>query len=623
MTGGMDVSRSPLRSAEGTFSNLLNLRHPIKQKGVLEQTPYFTLDALNANDYYYNGATATAPATSRVIGMSGGSSYGVAITDYSVFTRTVGRIQCFHQTYNTSTATVYTGCLLVINSVAGLAITLGSLLEVEMTAVATFRWRKNGGGWTAGLTPSTAGVSIDGGNATLYFLANTGFAGTETWSWRRTDMQGSAPPTTTSLTSVSQVISYGGSSYFVSSTGRIMKVAPSLTSNESYCISVGYRAVNGTSLRIFEDHLVVGGYSTTALSALFTYPAALTVAWSDLRDFDNFIPTDTNEADSVVLRSDAIHDSIVGVTAGTAIPDNYVLGMSVIGQQLFVHCRQSTFVTSYIGLPLVFSFHRHSEITLRGPSYISSGGISTYYFHGVCQGAGGVFLVTETSIAFFNGGSYEDIGAPVSKLLTSVYGLYYNDIANELLVATNGLLYCYQLNHGTWYTRASSFTSTVWPTVGMANNLLYLYLGAASLSLYQEDVYGGYTPAKDVNGGSTFATPTFVTQLYGVDLHSVKELFETYLMLTYDDTIASTYYSIASNIYTTLSWHVSTDGTIGTSFAGGINVQWGLGLCPRVAFNALAIKVVLSSPSATKPGYRHTITAIEESFLNYPKGDYR
>ena len=266
---GIDRTNVSFRSDRTSFYDLLNFRHNIDNFGVLEQTPYFfVLKALSQGTYYASGSQ-TEPSTSAVrLALA-----NITMTDYVMWDGLDGaaQLQVIYQTTYPAATTVYTGCRLEIGSITGLGLNLGANLDVEMTSATQFRWRKNGGAWTSGLTVSTAGVSIDGGNATLYFLANSGFAGTEAWSWTRTDC--SYEDSTLVNIRPAQWSFFRNTLYFTNTQDRIMALKVSTTGN--YVCSVGYRPVYGTYLGFFESHMKIGGYSATAVSFRHTHVIVL------------------------------------------------------------------------------------------------------------------------------------------------------------------------------------------------------------------------------------------------------------------------------------------------------------------------------------------------------------
>ena len=136
---GLDRSVIPYRADKATFYELTNLRHRDGNFGTLEQTPYLR-SFTHARGTYWDGASQTEPANSGVVMMN-----ELIMTQYVLRVSAGNQIPVFYQSVNTATATVQTGCRLVINNLTALAITLGNTLQVEMTGAATFRWRKNGG----------------------------------------------------------------------------------------------------------------------------------------------------------------------------------------------------------------------------------------------------------------------------------------------------------------------------------------------------------------------------------------------------------------------------------------------------------------------------------------------
>jgi hypothetical protein len=369
---------------------------------------------------------------------------------------------------------------------------------------------------------------------------------------------------------------------------------------------------------IYFDHLVVGGYAETR-TLLNVAPAAYTVAWSDLRDLANFIPTDTNEADSYVLPNLTTLGSVT-----TSTPSSSVLGIAVIQQQLFVFTQTEVYTTSYLGLPVVFSFTRSGRMPLVG-------GLTQ---RTVTEVPGGVILLTDFNLYLFDGSSFRPIASELGLSLikssnTSNVATCYYPRRNEFYIRikeSTGVAVCYilDLDNGLWHTRAVDFLYGY--PVTMNAGPQYLYLGCASLGYYtipesdESALAGGFAFAKDTSTGTAYATPKLTTQLFApMGLGVVKEINATYLG-TFVETGDATYVSTDANAQVTISWFNSDDGRITGSPSTNTDSTWVNTAAsdklpsPRLAFRGLALQLSVSGLVANKPPYRLNITELSATF---------
>lgn len=623
---GINRSVSGAKSSLGSIYTMENMRHSITNYRRLEQTPYWRLLYTLAQGTYYNAGSQTEPSSSSVT-MCTKSLY---MTEYC-YSDGSTQIKAFYQTAP-ATETVFTGCLLVINSIASLGINLGAALDVEMTAAAAFRWRKNGGGWTAGV-PSTAGVSIDGGNATLYFLANTGFAGTEVWAWTRLDRSWSTTVSNPADDGTPGPYFYKGQLYFTCMDRR-MCVAKKDSSNVTYVISLGYRPVFCSYFTFFQDHLVVGGYGTTGSYSWQISPGSKTLAWSDVTDVENFVPTDVNEADTFTLPNNTTRD----ILSNTAT-DSFVTGLAVIGDVLFAFTTFGAYQTPYYGLPLVFSFTRSLEIAMPaipGPN--------------VAKAVSGVYLLTQDDVVYFDGSTIKSIGSKilpylgepgstsgiVSRVKTSSCGLMYNSSIGELALSpfnSDAKLF-YQEKYGTWYSRTLNTTGGLSgrPSAYGISNADYstndnLYLvGLPTRRVWIEDITWQNQPQLDNTGGTVYTTPTIIFNPVCYKLSDVKELIGLYIGATlinfslYGGSVpSSTYYSIGSNIRAVLSWQLCPAGVIddAVAYTTDSTAYWdsnkvdGLISFPRISFRGLSLRITITGQVNGKPPGYINITDVE------------
>jgi len=513
---GLVGTGSALGRGDGKgFILMNNMRVSTGGNGLEQTAPFIEKTTLTARDYYYNGGTVSDAATTPMwliahttVSSSSGSLFSVG----NVIRDADTQLQVIRQTQVTGgTATLYNSVLLVVNNYASLGITLGSTLEVEMTAAALFRWRKNGGGWTAGLVPSTAGVSIDSGNATLYFLANSGFAGTETTTWTRTDYAFEDLVTTGNIETLPTAL-VGEVLYFLGPDGRL------LVYQNGGVRTAGYRPVFGWCLAVYQNHLLVGGYVATAGQG--TYPNNVIIS-SDLGNLENFFSTDTNEADTYTL----IGDSVLS----NSETGNGVWRLSVIQGTLYAYTSGTIWSTTYFGLPIVFSFQQ----TVTGHFTRCFGNLST---------PRGDYIVTFSGPAFFDGNSVTSICEKIpswfrrqvgtgttptaARLLWGVYDntrlemLYYLNDGDGVNNNTAGKGFLvYQEVTGTWYYRAADFSTTGAvmhaacvpfgnPSIATYGNSLLIAHGR--LILQENTTFASTAPVYDV-AGTSYMTPTATT----------------------------------------------------------------------------------------------------------------
>lgn len=604
-SGGIDRSKITFRSDPGSFYDMLNFRHSVDTFGELEQTPYFTQLVQATQGTYYAAGSQTEPSTSAVRT----ALANLVMTDYVMWDSldcTV-QLQVFYQTTYPAAETIHTGLRLEIGSITGLGITLGSTLDVEMTGAAIFRWRKNGGVWTAGV-PSITGVSIDSGNATLYFLANAGYAGTETWAWTRTDC--SYENSSLVNTRPGQWVFFRDNLYFTNTQDRVMAVKASTTGN--YVSSVGYRPVYATYICFFENHLFCGGYSTSAVGA-GTYPRNRTWAVSDLNDVENLIATDVNEADSAILPSSPISDVV-----STTSANDLILGIAEIRKQLFIFTTQEAYQTPYQGLPVPFNFTKFADYPLvEGTQTVIR---STY----------GVYLVGISLIVFFDGSSYKPISLPVWNLIgqttlgasyvgVAIVGIattfsgssnvYYDNVRREYGFLLEKKLYVYQETFNTWYTRAFDFNSDSVPMTSLSlDSAGNLVVGTKNRKILTENTSWDVQPVYDATDGTVYTTPKITFHaIAGSSLSAVKEVSSAYLGARVR-AVNTTYFSTNASLVFTLGWYLAPQGIISGAPTTASESTWintdadGVISLPRVPFRAIAFEIQLTGTASMPPG---------------------
>lgn len=596
---GIDRSNAPLVADKGSLYVMRNLRHRFEQRGVLEQTPYFYNFETFAAGTYYNGASLTEPGTSGIRLVTA----DVVVTDY-VIRGLSGQLQVIYQTTTPAAETIYTGCRLVVNSITGLGLTLGLTLDVEMTATAAFRWRKNGGAWTAGV-PSTAGVSIDGGNATLYFLANTGFAGTETWAWTRLDRSWASTGT---FEYPCEFQYFKGELFFTSVDDRLMVCSSSTTGK--YVISVGYRPVVSSYFTFFDDHLVCSWFrkGTTGWSGADRW---YIVGWSDKTDVHNFIPTDTNEADQYALPNVNKLDSV-----GNSSPDSFIVGVTVEQNQLFVFTNNELYSTVALGLPLVFSFGK--QLNFRLPSAYSP----------VIKADLGTYIIAYNEIYFFDGASFKPVGAAIvqgteNDNFEDTFGCW-DPKRKELHIVSGTLIYTYQEKWDAWYTRRADFDAQAQSVKCINAYPGDVVVGILSLKLRRENTAYNAQPIFDTDSGTGYAKPYLVTQIYGSDLAVVKELVQIYLGARVRSTgVSTTYYTTTTGVTFQLTYWLTPGGDFegvsevipsGATYTTAADDGF-VSLGMRIPFRGIAIGLEIQG-TVSKPPAIGLITQLTPIFYN-------
>lgn len=612
-SGGIDRSVVSHRANVETFYDMLGFRPSPAQSGLVEQVPYLTLQNTLSQGTYYNAGSQTEASNSALCGIlqlrAVSSTNAIYVTQYIIRDNSLVQLQVFFQSTSPSsgapgTETVFQACYMSVISVAGLAVTLGNTLDVEMTATAAFRWRKNGGGWTASV-PSTAGVSIDSGNVILYFLANTGFVGNETWTWTRTDAssrQVTSPPGANEVRGTQ----YGDSIYFIGPENQVMVYQPS-----GCVVSAGYRPMYGRYLTVYEDHLIVAGYDTRGGTTLSQYPATLAYANSDLNDLNCFVATDVNEADYQVLP----------VVDDPGTPANRVLGTFVQNQMLFILTGDTLYYSPYLGLPIVFSFKKYNTLTLA----LTSG-------QPVVQTRNATYIVSAIGPYIFDATGLRYIGMPVRPLFVnaSTAGLtvvsvsaLYNSLTQELHWLTGNYIYTLQETSQKYYRRHASVSGTVRCLI-LFNSPVSIGLGCSSRRLYTEDLTFTVAPVNDDSSGASMGVRTLILQAAATQLlENTKDISSVYISAEVT-AVSATYYSTTTNLRVILSWYLSTIG-VPESALTNANAIWssanadGRISFPRVAYKTLNLQITLSGLDGSKPPARITIAELSPTLAGTAK----
>lgn len=629
MPDGQTVSFIPndglIRTSGSTFSQqhgfqtLTNARL-MPSGGRVEQTPMFYNSAFSAGTYWASSSQMETSTPIRLVVSSNDSTGAInflfTVSDQSI--RSSGtQIQVIRQTTVPAANTANGNLLLVVNNYTTLALTLGNTIDVEIHTDNThFRWRKNGGAYSADIViAGTTGQTLDGGSFTIYWLASSGFVVGDLWQWQRTDYaQDSAG--TTWIKSLSSY-SIGEAIIFVDPSGRVMKY------ENGGVRSVGYRPVYGSSVVIYANHLFVGSYSTVLTGHNTDFAAC-----SDLNNLDNFYSTDLNEADVFTLNSEQILGH-VDIGGG-------VWHLSIIRNVLYAYNASIIWSTTYQGLPVPFNF----VVTL----------VNTFYpeFQGsAIHNGSGEYLVLTNGIAYFDGSSLRYVDAKIADWFTNptsltvnsvsiytffkwgfydkfrreVYFSYLSTNGENIPAAAAGFL-VYQEQTDSWFYRVTSFAGGL-PYGGCSAgtvNKSVITLGS-SLALAIEDLGGLNSPKLDYNTGASYQLPTLISlgRFFGRTVQKT-EVTRGYMDVNYQSGPHPNYgttgidisFSYTNYVDTAASW--STTPTWTTSKADGSVSYRGNGrvfrfrIVPtvssssaafRVAFNALDLNV-LGAPAVQR-----------------------
>ncbi len=521
-TKGMVNRRAVLGDTLNSFQSLVNCR--LTRGGdAIEQTPgWLPANPYTAGTYYSAGSSHSEPVDSS-------SSLYVSLSAVTNFQAGryaarsgITQIQVIKQTVVPAGETIYTGCLLVVNDYTALGMALNGTLVVTMASATTFNYTLNGGAPVGPLAVSTTGVSIEAGDATLYFLANAGYAGTESWTWRRSDWfdETSGPallydwPYTINNSQV----------YFADYSGRIM-----LYENGGVR-SVGYRPVYGTHVSIFEDHLYVANYSTSIFTST-TFTAVM--GNSDLGDFDDFIQTDVNEADTFMIPA--------GVLPSGARPINKICGLYKRNTVLYIVTTSAIWSNQYVGLPNVNDYN--FLFAFPGSSTVSR----------PIETEAGVYFISTTGVSFFDGTQLTEITddirgmtkyftahSPVFPNFTTFMLAFswggYDNLEDEIYFFYNGVsgnpaackgFFVYQETNKTWYFRAMNLVDSVAKTMSMNSGRLIIpiSLGVA----FENTSYYAFVAGVLDGLGGTYQQPFIETQDITFDevqiFHEIESFF--------------------------------------------------------------------------------------------------
>lgn len=615
---GIIRNKNPYERPSGSFYQLTNARL-VEGRDKVEQTPYFYSGTSWSAGSYYNGGTVTESSDTPASLLLNINSI---VYSFSRETARVNgtQVQVIRQTTTPALTNINTHCLVVVNSATGLALTLGSTLDIVIDGATTFKWRKNAGAYTTVVPITTTGVSIDGGNATVYFLIATGFSVNDTWSWTRTDRLEESGANMTRLYDWSYALSTVAGSqriYFTDTSGRVMMY----TQTGGCVVSVGYRPVYGTHVAIYYEHLFVGTYTTGQAGSGSLGITTNIVGNSDVTDLDNFWSTDVNEADTKLLTPATI--------VNNSQDANGVCGMSVINGILFVYTSTRIWNTGYNGLPVPFSFQEYRKVAIQP---IFARPIST---------PKGDYIVTRRGLEIFDGTDLQLVSSALLdyELVTNGHLIWgsYDATRNEVYMFNNrgesspggeaGArgFWIYQERISEWYYRVADFSNNnnLVRAMMVANDVVRL---SHPLSILYEDQGGSQnTLVKEYNSGASFQLPTLESNdMVFNDISRVVDMEGQYfdafyvapagtaygtigITLEFDNRTypgsATTYPAARKGTWTT----ASTDGSLSVHCAGRL---WRFRVKPTVSagkatfgfeFNSLVMQMTgLPNPDITR-----------------------
>ncbi len=607
-------------SHEGAPALVRNMRLLGKEGGFM-QTPVFNIGQVVAAATFWDvGGGSSASESSfpgstqfRYFGLVG-TTY-IALSEFCAFSSTtfssnaagMTQLKILRQMTVPASVNINTHCLFIpaSNTAVG-AITLGNTLDVVIDGATTFKWRVNGGSYTTTVTISTAGNTITSGSftGTLYWLTNSGFNVSDTWSWKRTDACHDDPTQISQNVQTNAVIAKG-KLYFIDGQNRVCVYENGIIR------TVGYRPIYGRYLTVFANHLIVTWGRST-----YTIASQNVVLNSDLNDYDNFWSTDLNEADSFTLP--------LGGTGSNYVP-SVISGVSVLWDRLFIYTQNLSYYTTYQGLPIVFDY---IEGPRRGP-------VAFNQYQQYVNSPSGDYLYDGGGFYHFDGNTFTPIDSDIRGLKVFVQSCFYDKANQEVVFTTyfpirdffdnalqnviQGAL-IYQERFGSWYYRSMDFNSTTNTIGGYISNPV---VGFQSLNTYIVDNRTFYTEyplaglsyAKDYNNGASFASPMVVfNQMSFNSLEKQVELVCAYLDINYETSSSNAakqpailyfqgdYFSNTKSNSTLPSGQVTLDKT-----ASGISGQ----VTPIRTSGRLFSFAVEFPVTSSKPSLYATINSVE------------
>lgn len=586
------------QKCEGGFYQLQELQHDPDNFGVIKQVPYYRQSLQFSQGTYWTGsASATEPSSSCVVAQIndlitvGGT---MILTDYVARQSNGTQIQCFYQIPPVGT-TINDHCFIVINNVAGLALTLGNSLSIRIVTPTTFEWSKNGGGWTAGGTCSTTGTSIDSGNVTVYFLIASGFTASVAWSWERTDRSGGAG--TASRGVPIQFEYFRTSVFYLANTSRLMQICTNINA-EIYIVSAGYQPVYGLGLAIFYDHLIITSFATNVSLVL----TSKVIANSDSLDINVFFSTDVNEADTFTPPDSA------AIT---------LTGPVVYRNTLFIFTSGTVYYTNYLGLPIVFNYQPFISFPAgTGQASLYTG--DTFAAKGSSKG---VYIISRNLVYLFDGVSFNEITQKLYGISLAIRSVHYVGNTFELWIRDgNNYAFVYQEQFGTWYQRRLSFGSPVDAAFGCIDANANLGVNTRRILTY--DSFATNTPVESHGSGTLFPQPLLVTQaLNGGNFSQVKACNGTFLSPR--SITAGANYASLTTCSTKLRWFIEPTGDLTGTPLTHASATWTssqtstMYAFPRESFRCIALWLEINATNG-KPPAGISFVALELQVEKWP-----
>jgi hypothetical protein len=371
-------------------------------------------------------------------------------------------------------------------------------------------------------------------------------------------------------------------------------------------MTIGYRPVYGETVTEAYDHLLVGGCS---FSGPATADALLSVGNSDLNDVDNFWSTDVNEADYTVLPATLS----VGNSTGTR-----VLFFSVENGVIYAYTSAEVFYTTYLGLPLVFSWSSLSAWGLRDES-IPIGEDGSFSGFSLVRAPDYLYVWTGIRLLRGRGGRFEDVAPSVRDILfysgntnstfrtTGAYNTRSAEVVFYAFAKIPGLgerhcLIVLQEKYGTWYTRVTPRQMTSVVAFGGALYQDGIVVGSGN-TLYIEDPTYIRTPITE--NDASFVEPFAVSNVIASGMRNVIEASSAYLTASLGPTAGSNYNNTTSR-QVVLSWASADNGAIPTVFS--VEGSWstasrdGLLTLPRRAARGHLFKLSFPVVGGKPPG---------------------
>lgn len=281
-------------------------------------------------------------------------------------------------------------CFVEFLGSASIPQTLAISIDVGGT---TFSWVTTGPvGLGAGVAITTSGVYLSAINANVWFKTATNTAGRH-WNWSSIGSKAFATP----LQGFAGSKTWHNGDIFVSTPSQeILKFR-----NDGFVTSVGEQKIFGKYVKVFYNHLVVGGYSqatlnsggTALISPNYANSTPWQLAWSDLNALDTFKGTLINEADTFKISSKAVHDG----------SSNGITGMEGWKNQLFIYTADTIYSMTYVGLP---------NVMLIEDLHV---GVGSLFQNGVVATNKGHFFIGRDNFYYFDGVAAQAIGNKVKK----------------------------------------------------------------------------------------------------------------------------------------------------------------------------------------------------------------